>query len=86
MDEKRPRAARNSKLTAPATIDEARKMARIRAVHAAPLWGMTEGELRRRCIREEIPGATQPGKGSVWYVTPAGMDAYFEKPAKKARK
>lgn len=57
-------------------IEQARKMARIKACIAAPVWGMNKIEISRYCNRGEIPGAVKLGR--IWYVTPMGMDKLFE--------
>lgn len=62
-------------------IEQARKMARIKAHEAAPVWGMNRVEISRYCNRGEIPGASKLGR--VWYVTPSGMDKLFEAKKKK---
>jgi len=62
-------------------IEQARKMARIKATDAAPLWGLEPAGMCRRCIRGEIPGAAKLGK--IWYVTPTGMDKLFEQKKRK---
>lgn len=59
----------------PATIEDARKMARIKAVHAAPLWGMVPKQLSLMCLRGEVSDAVKIGRD--YYVTPTGMDAIF---------
>jgi hypothetical protein len=67
--------------TAPAGIEQARKMARIKAHEAAPIWGLTKSTISLRCRRKEIPEAVMIGK--TWYVTPSGMDRFFEKQGNK---
>lgn len=71
-----PLKGSKNKSTAPASIDQARKMARIKAIDAAPLWGLDPVTISLRCRRKEIPEAKQ--LGSIWYVTPGGMDRLFE--------
>jgi len=56
-------------------IEQARKMARIKATIAAPLWGLNPVTMSLRCLRGEVPHAVQIGR--IWYVTPAGMDLIF---------
>lgn len=63
--------------TAPQDIEQARKMARIKAIDAAPLWGMSPATMRIRCKNKTVPGAVQLGR--IWYVTPAGMDKLFNR-------
>ena len=58
------------------SIEQARRMARFRAVDAARLWGLDPKNISRRCIKGEITGAVRLGQ--VWYVTPQGMDKLFE--------
>lgn len=65
----------------PKTIEEARKMGRIKAAIAAPLWGLSRYALALKCNRGEVPGAHKLGR--PWYVTPEGMDAMFQPAAKK---
>lgn len=50
-------------------------MARIKAVHAAPLWGMVPKQLSLMCLRGEVADAVKIGRD--YYVTPAGMDSIF---------
>lgn len=71
------------KLKRPATIDEARNMARIRIADAAPLWGLSRASLSLKCLRGEIPGAVK--LGGNWFITPEGMDQYFASGEKKKR-
>ncbi len=78
----RPKGSKNKNF-APANIEQARGMARIRAVHAAPLWGMNSEDLRLRCLRKQVPEAVRDGR--YWYVTPAGMDRMFEQMRGKQR-
>jgi hypothetical protein len=82
MEEKKPRKPRNSNCVRPESIEEARKMGRVKAVYMAPLYGMTPGMLRRRCVKGEVKGAVKIGQ--EWYVAPEGMDALFS--PKKSRK
>jgi hypothetical protein len=65
----------------PATIDDARKMARIKAVHAAPLWGLNPKKLSVMCLRDEVADAVKIGRD--YFVTPAGMDAIFNTKSKR---
>ena len=65
-----------NKSTAPDGIEQARKMARLKAIDAAPMWGLDPANIARRCIRGEIPGAVKLGQ--VWFVTPDGMDKLFD--------
>jgi len=58
------------------SIEQARKMARIKAIDAAPLWGIEPRHISRYCCRGEIPGAVKLGQ--IWYVTATGMDRLFE--------
>lgn len=64
----------------PDCIEQARKMARIKAVDAAPLWGLLPSQISRYCCKKEIPGAVKLGQ--VWYVTPQGMDRFFDRKSK----
>ena len=57
------------------SIEQARKMARIKATDAAHLWGLEPRHISRYCCRGDIPGAVKLGR--IWYVTPAGMDQLF---------
>ena len=68
--------------TAPGSIEQARKMARIKAIDAAPLWGLPANTMRVRCIRGEVKGAVKLGQ--IWYVTPLGMDLMFEQKKRRA--
>ena len=79
----RPKGSKNKSI-APADIDQARKMARIRSKDAAPLWGMTSTDLQLKCLRGEVPDAVK--NGLYWYVTPAGMDRMFELMKRKRRR
>lgn len=65
----------------PQDIEAARKMARIKAIDAAPLWSLNPVTMSLRCLRGEVPGAVQLGR--IWYVTPAGMDAIFTKRSRR---
>lgn len=57
-------------------------MARIKAIDAAPLWGLPANTMRVRCIRGEVKGAVKLGQ--IWYVTPLGMDLMFEQKKRRA--
>ena len=72
----RPKGAKNT-CKAPQDIEQARKMARIKAVDAAPIWGMAPATLALMCLRKEVPEAKK--LGMRWYVTPRGMDMLFER-------
>jgi hypothetical protein len=63
-------------------VEQARKMARIKATEAAPVWGLNPKEISRQCNRGEIPGAVKLKQ--IWYVTPQGMDKLFEPVKKRA--
>lgn len=76
-------ADKRKKAEAPVSIEEARKMARIKAVYAAPLWGLPSEGISKRCIRDDIPSAVKIGRD--WYVTPEGLDQYFERNTKSKR-
>ena len=67
---------------APTDIEQARKLARIKATDAAPLWGINPTQISRYCIRGIIPGAKKFGR--AWYVTPLGMDLMFEQKKRRA--
>jgi len=68
----------------PATIEEARHMARIKAAHAAPLWGMVPKQLSLMCLRGEVQGAVKIGRN--YFVTPDGMDAIFSSSNAKSQR
>ena len=67
-------------MKAPTSIEEARKFARLKADHAAPVWDMKPTTLKRRCLRGEVPSAVKVGR--IWYVTPEGMDRMGKAPKK----
>lgn len=74
-------AGTKNKRNPPESIEAARKMARIKALDAAPLWGLEAKHLSHICCRGEVPEAKKFGR--VWFVTPGGMDRMFEQKRKR---
>lgn len=56
-------------------IDQARKMARIKASEAGPIWGIPRNKMSLLCVTGKIQGAAKFGK--TWFVTPTAMDNLF---------
>lgn len=64
-----------NKSTAPATIEEARKRAVLKAREAALFWSQTPDSVSRECCWGRIPGAFK--RGRYWYVTASSMDRVY---------